>query len=81
MVVPASLKEGVLIDGRNEQEDRRRVDFVTLHEFGHLGAKQYLHAASTSEELPIPWFEELGQLDSIAPGFQRWADRLEKDAR
>jgi hypothetical protein len=32
MVVQASLKEGVLIDGRNEQEDHRRVDFVTLHE-------------------------------------------------
>jgi hypothetical protein len=45
----------VLIDGRNT----RRVDFVTLHEFGHLGAKQYLHPASTHEELRIPWFEEL----------------------
>jgi hypothetical protein len=59
IVVPASLSEGALINGPNEQEDRRTVDFVTLHEFGHLAAKRYLHPASPHEELPVPWFEEL----------------------
>jgi hypothetical protein len=59
VVVPASLTEGVLIDGRNAQEDRWRVDFVTLHELGHLIAKQYLHPTSTHEEMPVMWFEEL----------------------
>ena len=83
MVVPASLKEGVLIDGRNEQDDRRRVDFVTLHEFGHLGAKQYLHAASTREELPILWFEEL-VATYFAYAFvssfdHQWAESARKD--
>jgi len=59
MVVPASLKEGALIIGPNEQEDRRRVDFATLHELGHLAAKRYLHPASAHDELPVPWLEEL----------------------
>jgi hypothetical protein len=59
MVVPASLKEGALIDGQNAHDDRWRVDFVTLHEFGHLTAKQYLHPTSAQEEMPVQWFEEL----------------------
>jgi hypothetical protein len=59
MVVPASLSQGALIDGRNEHEDRQRVDFVTLHELGHVAAKPYLHPTSAHEELPILWFEEL----------------------
>jgi hypothetical protein len=59
MVVPASLREGVLINGTDAVADRRRVDFVTLHEFGHLIAKQYLHPTSAHEELPILWFEEI----------------------
>jgi hypothetical protein len=59
MVVPASLREGVLIKGTDAVADRRRVDFVTLHEFGHLIAKPYLHPTSAHEELPILWFEEI----------------------
>jgi hypothetical protein len=59
MVVPASLSEGVLINGTDAVADRRRIDFVTLHEFGHLIAKPYLHPTSAHEELPIPWFEEI----------------------
>jgi len=59
IVAPASLREGALINGPNEQADRRRVEFVALHEFGHLAAKRYFHPASAHEELPIPWFEEL----------------------
>lgn len=78
MVVPASLKEGALIDGRNAQEDRWRVDFVTLHEFGHLTAKQYLHPTSAHDELPVLWFEEL-TATYFAYGFirsidQHWAE-------
>jgi hypothetical protein len=53
MVVPASLREGALIIGPNALEDRRRVDFVTLHELGHLAAKRYLHPESGHEELPV----------------------------
>lgn len=59
MVVPASLKEGALISGLTDQENRRTVDFVTLHELGHLAVKRYIHPASAREELPVPWFEEL----------------------
>jgi hypothetical protein len=59
IVAPASLREGALINGPTEQADRRRVEFVTLHEYGHLASKRYFHPASSLEELPIPWFEEL----------------------
>jgi hypothetical protein len=58
MVAPASLSEGALINGADAFTNRRRVDFVTLHELGHLTAKPYFHPTSAHEELPIPWFEE-----------------------
>ena len=83
MVVPASLKEGALISGPNEQEDRRRVDFVTLHEFGHLATKRYLHPASAHEELPVHWFEELVATYfgyAFISSFDRqWAESARKD--
>lgn len=59
IVVPSSLKEGALISGRDSAFDSRFVDFVTLHEIGHIANKQFFHPASTHEEFPIPWFEEL----------------------
>jgi hypothetical protein len=46
-----------------------------------------LFLRTLKEKLPLrnmdTWTTEslLGQLESIAPGFQRWADRLEKDAK
>lgn len=35
------------------------IDFVTIHEFGHIANKHYYHPSSTHEEFPVPWFEEL----------------------
>jgi hypothetical protein len=83
MVVPASLQEGALISGPNEEADRRRVDFVTLHELGHLAAKQYFHPGSAHEEFPVLWFEELiatyfdyAYVASFDPG---WAESARRD--
>jgi hypothetical protein len=59
IVVPSSLKEGALISGRDSSFNSRLVDFVILHEFGHIANKQFFHPASTHEEFPIAWFEEL----------------------
>jgi hypothetical protein len=59
IVAPSSLKEGALISGRDSSFNARLVDFVTLHEFGHIANKQFFHPASTHEEFPITWFEEL----------------------
>jgi hypothetical protein len=56
IVVPSSLKEGALISGRDSSFNTRLVDFVTLHEFGHIANKQFFHPASTHEEFPIAWF-------------------------
>ncbi|HEX6134812.1 MAG TPA: hypothetical protein VFZ24_12665 [Longimicrobiales bacterium] len=57
--VPASLSEGLLIRGENEIEDRRRVDFVLLHEVGHIVAKDYFRPTGSSDYVPVSWFEEL----------------------
>jgi hypothetical protein len=35
------------------------VDFVTIHEFGHIANKHYYHPTDAHEEFPLPWFEEL----------------------
>ena len=37
---PASLTEGILIQGPDEEANLRRVRFVMLHEYGHLAAKE-----------------------------------------
>jgi hypothetical protein len=37
----------------------RAVDFITLHEYGHLAAKRYFHPGSGRAEVPLLWFEEL----------------------
>lgn len=83
IVTPSSLTEGALIAGGNDVVDRKRVDFVTLHEFGHLAAKRYLHPASAYEEMPILWFEEFvatyfayAFLSSFDP---RWLDFARED--
>ncbi|HVS12577.1 MAG TPA: hypothetical protein VMV46_01540 [Thermoanaerobaculia bacterium] len=56
--VPASLDEGVLIFGPDNEADLRRVQFVMLHEFGHLANKQYLHPESQRSYSSVRWFEE-----------------------
>jgi hypothetical protein len=37
----------------------RAVDFIPLHEYGHLAAKRYFHSGSARAEIPLLWFEEL----------------------
>jgi hypothetical protein len=59
IVVPASSVEGALIQGRDLWYDRRMVEFVTIHELGHIANKHYYHPTSAHEEFPLPWFEEL----------------------
>lgn len=59
IVVPASLEEGVLITGSNHSDDLRRVQFVMLHEFGHLASKQFLHPSSGQPYSSVRWFDEL----------------------
>ena len=59
IIVPASWREGALIQGRDESYNRRMIEFVMIHEFGHIANKQYYHPTSTHEEFPVLWFEEL----------------------
>ncbi len=57
--MPSSLKEGFLVQGPSELEDRRRADFILLHEYGHLAAKAYFRPADDRNDLPVSWFDEL----------------------
>lgn len=59
MTGPASLSQGVLIVGPDQDANLRRVRFVLLHEFGHLAGKRYLHPASSHPYSSVRWFEEL----------------------
>ncbi|MDX1567410.1 MAG: hypothetical protein R3223_06390 [Longimicrobiales bacterium] len=59
MAAPASLEEGVLIRSADPASNLRRVQFVTLHEFGHLAAKRYLHPEGPRPYSSVVWFEEL----------------------
>lgn len=58
--VPSSLEEGVLVRGRGGRVERRRIiDFIALHEYGHLATKEYFLSGSDQDEVPISWFDEL----------------------
>lgn len=60
LFVPSSLEEGLLVRGRSSMTERRRVvDFVTLHEYGHLATKEYFYPASERDDIPVSWFNEL----------------------
>ncbi|MBZ0111251.1 MAG: hypothetical protein K8J08_02190 [Thermoanaerobaculia bacterium] len=58
MTAPASLDTGVLIFGPDRDANRQRVEFVLLHEFGHLASKQYLHPDGPRPYSSVKWFEE-----------------------
>lgn len=58
--VPSSLEEGLLVRGRDTMTERRRVvNFISIHEYGHLATKEYFIAASKRDYLPVSWFNEL----------------------
>lgn len=59
ITVPASLDVGVLITGSDRSADLRRVQFVMLHELGHLASKQLLHPNSGESFSSLRWFDEL----------------------
>jgi hypothetical protein len=59
LLLPASLEEGVLVEGRPSLAARRTVDFVTLHELGHIAAKEYFRPDDSLEYTPVSWFDEL----------------------
>lgn len=68
---------------------RRTVDFVLLHEYGHLAAKAYFRADSDQDYLPVSWFEEFlanyfayafvraSDLDWSEAGKAAWRDEVE----
>ncbi len=83
MSAPASLDEGVLISGPDDHANLQRVQFVLLHEYGHLANKQYLHPDSPHPYSSVWWFEEL-LATYFAHAFVRahdpeWAERSRRE--
>jgi len=57
--VPATLDEGLTIaDPSDIEGNRRRLRFISLHELGHLSAREFFHPESEYRWSPVGWFEE-----------------------
>lgn len=88
---PASLTEGILIQGPDEEANLRRVRFVMLHEYGHLAAKEYLHPQGRQLYSSVRWFEEMlatyfayafvhrADPDWARTGRREWAQVVQRD--
>jgi hypothetical protein len=59
LLLPSSLKVGVMVEGRSPADARYLVDFVALHEYGHVAAKEYYRPGDTADYIPVGWFREL----------------------
>lgn len=59
LLVPSSLEVGLMVEGRPPLVARRLVDFVALHEFGHVASKEYFRPGDTADYIPVQWFREL----------------------
>lgn len=59
LFVPSSLSEGLMVRGPTPLHDRRRINFVLLHEYGHLATKEYFFPEIERDHLQISWFNEL----------------------
>lgn len=58
LFVPSSLSEGLLVRGPTALDDRRRIDFVLLHEYGHLADKAFYLTRRDEDYDTVPWFRE-----------------------
>ena len=59
LLLPSSLQVGLLVEGRDPGTARRLVDFVALHEYGHVAAKEYFRPGDRTDYIPVQWFREL----------------------
>jgi hypothetical protein len=59
IITPASLEEGLLVEMRSPEQGERLVNFVTLHEYGHVAAREYFRPGDQEDYIPVQWFREL----------------------
>ncbi len=59
LFLPSSLQVGLMVEGRDPDVARRLVDFVALHENGHIAAKEYFRPGDSVDYIPVQWFREL----------------------
>jgi hypothetical protein len=60
VVIPATLDQGLLIrDPADTAYNANLLDFIALHEFGHLCNREYLYPAGDRDWSSVGWFEEL----------------------
>lgn len=58
LILPSSLEVGVLASGPDRLANQRRTDFVALHEYGHVAAKEFFGPTSSERDPAVPWFNE-----------------------
>ncbi len=58
LFVPSSLSQGLLVRGPTPIHDRRRIDFILLHEYGHLAEEAFFRTARSERYETISWFTE-----------------------
>ena len=81
MVVPATLEAGPVIrDPADSAGNRVRLQFIALHELGHVYARAYFYPDSPERWSPVGWFEEFlatcfayGALATLDPAGARLA--------
>jgi hypothetical protein len=59
LLLPSSLQVGLMVEGRDPDVAKRLVDFVALHEYGHVAAKEYFRPEDSADYIPVQWFREL----------------------
>ena len=77
LLLPSSLRVGLMVEGREPVVAKRLVDFVALHEYGHIAAKEYFRPGDRADYIPVQWFRELiatyFAYSYIATGDPAWA--------
>ena len=78
LLLPSSLQVGLLVEGREPEIAKRLVDFVALHEYGHIAAKEYFRPGDRADYIPVQWFRELVSsyfaYCYIATAYPAWAE-------
>ncbi len=85
LLVPSSLTEGVMVEGRRPAAAKGLVDFVALHEYGHVAARELYRSGDSADYIPVHWFSELlatyFAYAYVAPTDATWAAMIKQAAQ
>ena len=59
LLLPSSVTQGVVVEGRPPFAARRLLDLIALHEYGHVLEKELYRPGDANDYSPVAWFREL----------------------